>query len=82
VPFLPGFLGILPRFSEILPTFSGILPRFSTNQLLGVRLHPLHPRLLHRCILETRKTPAGNRNSSIKYAWRFNTKQSKWRFSA
>ena len=39
------FSGILWRFSEILPRFSRI---FTKSKLLGVRLHPLHPRLLHQ----------------------------------
>ena len=37
--------GSLIRFSEILPRFSRI---FTKSKLLGVRLHPLHPRLLHQ----------------------------------
>jgi len=30
-----------------VPEFSGILPEFPTNQNFGVRLQPLHTRLLH-----------------------------------
>ena len=59
-PFLLLFSGSLPRFSEILRRFSQISTDFSRifryfawifnkSKLLGVCLHPLHPRLLHHC---------------------------------
>jgi len=36
-------------FARILGDFSQI---FTNSKLLGVRLHPLHPRLLHQCDLD------------------------------
>ena len=56
-PFCSYFQGVcegFQRFARILNYFSRILRdfgRISTKpKLLGVRLHPLHPHLLHQCI--------------------------------
>jgi len=44
----------LQSLSQILPIVTRILQRFcrifTKSKLLGVRLHPLHPRFLHHCI--------------------------------
>jgi len=45
--FVHRFSEILHRCLRILPKFSGI---FNKSKLLGVHLHPLHPRLLHHWI--------------------------------
>ena len=49
------FSRILWDFAQILWDFARILwdfARISTkSKLLGVRVHPLHPRLLHQCLL-------------------------------
>jgi len=50
------FYKVLKDFSRILGNFSWILRDFSRiftkSNLLGVRLHPLHPRLLNQCSSE------------------------------
>ena len=44
------FFDFKQTWATFLPRFSVILPRFLTNQnFWGVRLQPLHPRLLHHC---------------------------------
>ena len=61
-PLLLIFLWSFPRFSWIFRKFSQILSRlplifpgfsgiFIKSKHLGVRLHPLHPFLLHHCLL-------------------------------
>jgi len=46
------FLKVFRDFARILWDFARI---FTKSKLLGVRLHPLHPRLLHqRAILQTK----------------------------
>ena len=64
-PFLLVFLWSVPRYSEIFegfhkfcpdfhwfcPDFKGFCRIFTKSKPLGVRLHLLHPRLLHHCRL-------------------------------
>jgi len=46
-PFLPVLSGVCPDFRGFCPNFQEFFPDFHHIKILGVRLHPLHPRLLH-----------------------------------
>ena len=45
-PFLLRFSGSFGRLTEIFTDFARI---FTKSKLLGVRLYPLHPHLMHQC---------------------------------
>jgi len=45
--FCKGFHRFCPEFHGFCPDFKGFCPDFTKSKLLVVRLHPLHPHLLH-----------------------------------
>jgi len=59
-----NFAKVFTRFAQISTDFARI---FIKSKVLGVQLHPLHPRLLHQCRVVQMLRADGERSKTLKH---------------